>query len=262
MIFMMRCDLFLSEYGHAKSRSQARELIDGGYVKINGRLVQKASETVDETTDNFVEILFEQPFVSRGGLKLDHALKTFNIDVTGFSAFDIGASTGGFTDCLLKRGASRVVALDSGIAQLDRTLRQDGRVSCVEKYNARYIRAEDFEWLPDIVVMDVSFISQTLILPPLVQVMREGAILVSLIKPQFEVGRSAVGKNGVVKDRRDRRNAVTSVLTCAAGCDLGCFGLTRSPIAGGDGNIEFLAAFQKGAQTKIDSSVIKEVAEV
>ena len=258
----MRCDLYLSENGYAKSRSRARELIESGHVSINGKIVRKPSEAVDELAENRVEILCEMPFVSRGGLKLEHALDTFGLSVEGLCALDVGASTGGFTDCLLKRGATRVIAVDSGENQLDPTLRRDERVVCVEKYNARYMKSEDFDAVPDLAVMDVSFISQTLILPSLSTVMKDGAIVVSLIKPQFEVGRSAIGKKGIVKNGRDRWNAVRSVIACAAEHDLGCFALTRSPITGGDGNIEFLAAFRKGAPAILDSKTIKEIAEV
>ena len=258
----MRCDLFLAEKGYAKSRSKAKEMIENGSVLIDGRLVQKPSEDMDENKECQVEILHTCPFVGRGGLKLDYALTHFDISVTGLSALDVGASTGGFTDCLLKRGASRVIAVDSGENQLDSSLRKDPRVTCMEKYNARYMKAEDFFYLPDIVVMDVSFISQALILPSLSQVMRDGSLLVSLIKPQFEVGRSAVGKKGIVKDAKERQNAVRNVIACASANGLGCFALTRSPIQGGDGNIEFLAAFRKGETPEMNEQVIQRVAEV
>ena len=257
----MRCDLYLSEKGYAKSRSRARELIEEGKVSINGKVIQKPSESVDELVENVVIITNELAFVSRGGLKLEHALDCFGISVEGLKALDVGASTGGFTDCLLKRGAIHVIAVDSGENQLDPTLREDARVTCIEKYNARYMKVEDLSYSPDIVVIDVSFISQNLILPALSSVMRDGSLLISLIKPQFEVGRSAVGKKGIVKQGRDRRNAVISVITCAAENALGCIALTRSPITGGDGNIEFLAAFRKGAPTCVDNSHIKEIAE-
>ncbi len=258
----MRCDLFLAEKGYAKSRSKARELIEAGAVRINGKKIEKPSESVDEIVDNRVEILMESPFVGRGGLKLEHALDCFGISVEGLLALDVGASTGGFTDCLLKRGAANVIAVDSGEGQLDPSLCEDSRVINIEKYNARYIKAEDLSFLPDIAVMDVSFISQTLILPALSQIMKDGATLVSLIKPQFEVGRGAIGKKGIVKNAKDRRNAVTDVIACAASYGLGCVALTRSPIRGGDGNIEFLAAFRKGEPCLVDKSVIQRVAEV
>lgn len=250
----MRCDLFLSEKGYVKSRSKARELIDSRAVIINGTVVKKPSEPIEENADNTVEILNALPFVSRGGIKLEYALEQFGISVEGLSALDVGASTGGFTDCLLRRGAARVIAVDSGENQLDPSLKSDTRVTCVEKYNARYMKREDFSFCPNIAVMDVSFISQTLILPALSHVLDDGAVLVSLIKPQFEVGRSAVGKKGIVKNEKERQNAVRNVIACAQANNLGCFALTRSPIEGGDGNVEFLAAFRKGASCEVDSS--------
>lgn len=228
---------------------------------INGKAVTKPAEDVNESADNRVEILETLPFVSRGGSKLDFALETFGISVDGLSAIDVGASTGGFTDCLLKRGARRVVAVDSGENQMAGSLREDPRVTCIEKYNARYIKAEDLPFAPDIAVMDVSFISQTLILAPLSSVLADGAILVSLIKPQFEVGRSAVGKKGIVKKTADRAEAIRRVLSFGASCGLGCLALTRSPITGGDGNVEFLGAFQKGAASAITEKEIKKVTE-
>ncbi len=257
----MRCDVFLSENGYAKSRTQAREMIEAGHVKINGVHVKKPAESVDDSVDVMVEILQSQPFVGRGGIKLEHALNCFGISVAGLSAIDVGASTGGFTDCLLKRGASRVIAVDSGENQLDPTLRRDSRVICMEKYNARYIKPEDFLFIPDIAVMDVSFISQTLILPALANLLPQEAYVVSLIKPQFEVGRRGVGKKGIVKKVEERINAVRSVLLCGEESGLGCVALTVSPITGGDGNIEFLAAFRKGVHSSVGMPEIKMVAE-
>lgn len=256
----MRCDVYLAENGYAKSRSAAKEMIEAGHVTVNGVAVRKPSENVEEGA--MVEILYQMPFVSRGGLKLEHALSFFGINVEGANALDIGASTGGFTDCLLKRGAAAVIAVDSGENQMDPSLRGDARVTCIEKYNARYMRPEDLSFVPSIAVMDVSFISQTLIIPAVSSVLEDGGLFVSLIKPQFEVGRSAVGKKGIVKHGKDRLNAVRNVIACAAENGLGCFGLTLSPIEGGDGNIEFLAAFRKGEPISIDLEKIKSVAEV
>ena len=201
------------------------------------------------------------PFVSRGGLKLEFALERFAISAEGAKALDVGASTGGFTDCLLKRGADHVIAVDSGENQMASSLRADPRVTCVEKYNARYMKSADFSYEPNLVVMDVSFISQTLILGALSSVMTEDGVLVSLIKPQFEVGRSAVGKNGIVKKAEDRGRAIEHVLSVANSFGLGCFALTRSPITGGDGNIEFLAAFRKGEPRVINEKKIKDCME-
>ena len=257
----MRLDLYLFQNGIAESRSRAKALIEEGNVLVDGKPGRKPSETVDENGNPRIEIVAELPFVSRGGLKLEHALDTFGISVEGMNAIDVGASTGGFTDCLLQRGASRVIAVDSGENQMSARLREDPRVECIEKYNARYMEAEDFSFSPSLAVMDVSFISQTLILPALSNVLEDGGILVSLIKPQFEVGKKAVGKKGIVKRAEDRYFAVKQVLACAGVCGLGCFGLTRSPITGGDGNIEFLAAFRKGSAADIDEKTMKRIAE-
>lgn len=208
-----------------------------------------------------MEILASLPFVSRGGLKLAFALDSFHIKVEGRKALDIGASTGGFTDCLLQRGATRVIAVDSGENQMAKGLREDPRVICIEKYNARYMKTEDLAFSPEIVVMDVSFISQTLIFPSLSDVIADGVVLISLIKPQFEVGKSAIGKKGIVKNAKDRGSAIERVIACGSASGLGCFALTRSPITGGDGNIEFLAAFRKGGTNEITETQIRKIAE-
>ncbi len=246
----MRADLFLFEKGYAKSRSFAQTLIAEGGVRINGRLIQKPSEGVDEGIENEVEITVTQKFVGRGGYKLEYALDRFGVDVSEAIALDIGASTGGFTDCLLQRGAKKVFAVDSGEGQLDSSLADDPRVVNIEKYNARSLKKEDFADKIDVAVMDVSFISQTLIIPSLSELLDNGAIFVSLIKPQFEVGRSAVGKKGIVKSSKDRLNAVKSVISFADSFGLGCFGVAESAITGGDGNIEYVAAFKKGEKCK------------
>ena len=258
---IMRSDLYLFQNGYVQSRSKAKELIESQNVKINGLLVKKPSDDVDELADNKVEILATFSFVSRGGLKLEAALDRFDISVEGLKAIDVGASTGGFTDCLLKRGAESVIAVDSGENQLDASLLKDCRVICVEKYNARYMKAADFPHLPDLAVMDVSFISQTLIHPALSEVLKEGGLLISLIKPQFEAGPAAIGKKGIVKHKKDREAAIKRVLYSAESCGLGCFALMCSPITGGDGNIEFLAAFRKGEPMKISEQMLKNIAE-
>lgn len=247
----MRADMFLSSFGYAKSRSSAQSMISEGSVTINGKRIEKASENVDENAENSVEITAKQKFVGRGGYKLEYALEKFGIDVKGMTAIDVGASTGGFTDCLLQRGAGRVFAVDSGAGQLDASLVSDPRVVNIEKYNARNLKITDFDSKIDIAVMDVSFISQTLIIPSLSDLLTDGAWFVSLIKPQFEVGRSAVGKKGIVKSSKDRINAVKNVVSFAENFGLGCLGVSESVITGGDGNVEYVAAFQKGARTKI-----------
>ena len=247
----MRADVFLFSFGHAKSRSVAQSMISEGSVIINGKRIEKVSENIDENAENSVEITAEQKFVGRGGYKLEYALEKFGIAVNGMTAIDVGASTGGFTDCLLQRGAVKVFAVDSGADQLDATLVSDPRVVNIEKYNARNLKCNDFDEKIDIAVMDVSFISQTLIIPSLSELLSDGAWFVSLIKPQFEVGRSAIGKKGIVKSSKDRINAVKSVVSFAEGFGLGCLGVAESVITGGDGNVEYVAAFRKGIQSKI-----------
>ena len=258
---MMRLDVYLAANGYADSRTQARKLIEEGAVSLDGRLADKASFAVDEGQKIDIKIINRQKYVSRGGLKLEKALEVFSVDVSGHCALDVGASTGGFTDCLLQNGAVKVYAVDSGEGQLVERLRLDKRVVCMEKYNARNLSPKDFPLVPTLAVMDVSFISQTLILPALSGVLEDGGVLISLIKPQFEAGRQAVGKNGIVKHASDRRHAMERVLDTAAACGLSCFGIDVSPILGGDGNIEYIAAFRKGGKEEIDRAVIKKLAE-
>ena len=257
----MRLDVFLASLGLAESRTQARRLIEDGAVLLDGKVVDKASFAVSEQTPPSVEILKKQKYVGRGGLKLEKALAIFSVNVEGLCALDVGASTGGFTDCLLQNGAAMVYAVDAGEGQLASKLVADARVINMEKYNARNLAPSDFPKTPDVAVMDVSFISQTLILPALASVLREGGVLVSLIKPQFEAGRAAIGKNGIVKGAADRRHAMERVLDAAAENGLACFGLDVSPILGGDGNIEYIAAFRKGGVAVIDRQTCKEIAE-
>lgn len=258
---MMRLDVYLTVFGHAESRTQARKLIEEGAVFLGGKLVDKVSLLVDENAGLSVEIVRQQKYVGRGGLKLERALEAFSVDVSGLCALDVGASTGGFTDCLLQHGAALVYAVDAGEGQLSGKLLADARVISMEKYNARNLSREDFPRTPDMVVMDVSFISQTLILPALSKLLRDGGILISLIKPQFEAGRAAVGKNGIVKNGADRRYAIERVLNSAAENGLACFGLDVSPILGGDGNVEYIAAFRKGGETVLDHARCIALAE-
>lgn len=241
----MRADLYLFTAGKAKSREAAKKLILAGGVSLDGKTVSKPSEEIDENLPHKVILTAEERFVSRGGLKLEAALNSFGIDVAGFSALDIGASTGGFTDCLLKRGAAFVTAVDSGQGQLDPTLLSDARVRSIEKYNARELSPDIMPGGADIVVMDVSFISQTLIIPAVASVMKPDGYFVSLIKPQFEAGRAAVGKGGIVRSAEARLSAVRRVVDSASGAGLLCVGLIVSPITGGDGNTEYLALFRR-----------------
>ncbi|MCQ2427367.1 MAG: TlyA family RNA methyltransferase [Clostridia bacterium] len=239
----MRADLFLFKNGYAPSRESARKSIEASLVTVDGKNVTKPSENIDETASHTVECASECPFVSRGGLKLDHALTVFGIDPEGRKCADIGASSGGFTDCLLSHGASKVYAIDSGHGQLASKLLNDPRVVSVEGYNARFLDGKITDGRCGLAVMDVSFISQTLILPRIPLILEEGASAVTLVKPQFEAGRSAVGKGGIVKKSADRKNAALRVAASAASAGLALYGIVRSPIQGGDGNIEYLARF-------------------
>lgn len=254
----MRLDAYLASENLAKSRSFAKTLIDDGFVEVNGKVIKKPSFEVGE--NDKVEVTGEPyVFVSRGGVKLEGALSSFGIDVSGMCAVDIGASSGGFTDCLLKRGATKVFAVDSGYGQLDPTLVGDTRVVNIENYNARNLNVCDLGVLCDIAVTDVSFISQTLIIPAAVGVLRDGGLYVSLIKPQFECGKSGLGKGGIVKSKKVMADAVKRVIDCAAENGLGCKGLIASPIFGGDGNTEFLMYCVKGEDSVITEKIIKEV---
>ena len=253
----MRLDVYLVENGLAKSRSYATALIKGSRVTVDGKVVLKPSF---EVYNNDVEVIGElYPFVGRGGVKLDHAIDVFKIDVSGMTALDVGASTGGFTDCLLRRGARSVVALDSGHGQLDPKLAHDSRVVNIEGFNAKELSADSFGYQFDIVVCDVSFISQTLIVKGISELIRPGGIYISLIKPQFECGRDAVGKGGVVKDSRSHYEAVVKVIAACKEYGLACEALTASPVKGGDGNIEFLALFRNGPYDAVSDDIVKEV---
>lgn len=237
----MRLDSYLVKYSFAESRTRAARLIDEGFVMLDGKTARKASLEIDENDPPTVTVSLEERYVGRGGLKLETALDSFEIDVTKKSMLDVGASTGGFTDCLLQRGAAHVTAVDSGRGQLHQKLREDVRVTSIEGFNAREI--DKMGSCFDGAVIDVSFISQTLILPALSAVIADEGFLVSLIKPQFEAGRQAIGKKGIVKSEKDRELSVLRVLDCARLHGLSARGVIRSPILGGDGNREFLAYF-------------------
>lgn len=236
----MRADHYLYSNSYSESRQKAQTLIKSGAVIIDGVLISKASAEIDESALHDVVITNVEKYVGRGGLKLEGALKEFNVDVAGLVCADIGASTGGFTDCLLQNGAKRVYAFDSGKDQLHSKLKKDPRVISKEGFNARYISPDDIGEAVDLAVMDVSFISQTMIIPSLVSIIKEGGALVSLVKPQFEAGRGALGKNGIVKNSKDRYAAAIRVLESAELAGLSCRGFVRSSIKGGDGNEEYL----------------------
>ena len=257
----MRIDVYLAAAGYTSSRKKAQDLIDAGVVKIDGVVVKKPSFIINEAVEH--EVIIEQPFlyVSRGGVKLEAALNAFSVNVNHKKALDVGASTGGFTDCLLKRGAKEVYAIDAGIGQLHESLRADSRVHSIEHFNARDLTPDIIDGECDIAVADVSFISQTYIIPQISSCLRDGASFVSLIKPQFEAGRAALGKNGVVTNSAYRFLAAKRVISCAVEHGFDCVGFMRSPIEGGDGNVEYLAHFVKKSCLKpqIDDKFIKRV---
>jgi 23S rRNA (cytidine1920-2'-O)/16S rRNA (cytidine1409-2'-O)-methyltransferase len=237
LVSKKRLDLVLVERGLVDSRQQAQRLIMAGQVMVDGRVVDKPGTPVSGEAD--ITLKATLPYVSRGGLKLEAALDRFAIEVTGVIAADVGASTGGFTDCLLQRGASKVYAIDVGYGQLAWRLRQDPRVVVMERVNVRYL-----EGLPepvDLATVDVSFISLELVLPAVIGFLRPHGDIVALIKPQFEAGRKQVGKGGVVKDPAVHRAVLRKVLLWADGHGLAARGLMASPLKGPAGNVEFLA---------------------
>ena len=241
----MRLDVYLFERGMVSSRTEAKGFITDSAVKVNGKVITKPS--FDVTEDAAVEVdKSSKKYVGRGGMKLEAAIAAFGISVEGKKAIDIGASSGGFTDCLLQNGASSVIAVDSGTAQLVEKLRKDERVVSIENYNARYMVAEDLPYVPNLCVMDVSFISATYIIPAIKRILAPGSDFICLVKPQFEVGKSGLGKGGIVKSAKFRREAVDKVVKFAEENGFKCHSVIESPIIGGDGNIEFLAYFQNG----------------
>ena len=240
----MRLDVYLTESGLTKSRSQAAECIKAGLVSVNGQTKVKSSLMVNDT--DTVELLGKpHGYVGRGGLKLEGALDAFKISVTGMRAIDIGASTGGFTDCLLKKGVLSVIALDSGHGQLDESLANNPAVHNLEGFNARDLTLETVGDPLDIAVSDVSFISQTLIIPPAYSVLRDDGVYIGLVKPQFECGVSAINKNGIVKDKKQHKLAIKKVADAGVSAGFSVTGIAPSPITGGDGNREFLICMIK-----------------
>jgi 23S rRNA (cytidine1920-2'-O)/16S rRNA (cytidine1409-2'-O)-methyltransferase len=243
-----RLDLLLVERGLAESRTQAQRLILAGQVSVGDRLVDKPGTQVSVAGP--VQVAEGLPYASRGGFKLAAALDAFELDVSGWVAADVGASTGGFTDCLLQRGAAKVYTIDVGYGQLAWQLRQDPRVVVMDRTNARYLAS-----LPeavDLATVDVSFISLRLILPPVLGWLRPGGQIVTLVKPQFEAGREQVGKGGVVRDAAIHRAVLTELVAWAEGQGLGLRGLIRSPITGPAGNVEFLAHWAPGCPSVAD----------
>ncbi|WP_127586012.1 TlyA family RNA methyltransferase [Paenibacillus koleovorans] len=238
-----RLDVLLVEQGYYDSREKAKSAIMAGLVFVQEERVDKAGTKVDRASKITVKGALH-PYVSRGGLKLEKALKAFGISLEGAVMLDIGASTGGFTDCALQHGASYVYALDVGYNQLDWKLRSDPRVQVMERTNFRFVQPADLAGpQPTFASIDVSFISLGIILPPLHAILPPHGETVALIKPQFEAGREKVGKSGVVREPETHREVLQTVLGFAREIGFGIRGLTFSPITGGEGNIEFLAHF-------------------
>lgn len=242
-----RLDVLLTERGLLDSRQKAQATIMSGIVFVNGQRVDKVGTAV--ANDALIEIRGTTlPYVSRGGLKLEKAMQTFPLTLTGKVCADIGASTGGFTDCMLQNGAKKVYAVDVGYGQLDWKLRNDARVVCMERTNARYLTHEEIPEDLDFASVDVSFISLKLIFPALYGLLREGGEIACLIKPQFEAGREKVGKKGVVRDPAVHLEVLEHFLIHAKENHFTVLGITYSPIRGPEGNIEYLGFLRKSEE--------------
>lgn len=258
----MRADVFLTVHGFAESRSRAKQLIGDGCVFRKGKAISKPSEELQEDAVGEITVSEQCPYVGRGGRKLEAALEAFGIDVSGRFALDVGASTGGFTDCLLQRGAEHVCAVDAGEGQLAAKLRNDSRVCSLEHRNARDLTPEMIGGRVSLIVMDVSFISATYIIPRFPELLTANGDAVCLVKPQFEVGRERIGKGGIVKDPRLHRFAVDRVLSSGREAGLHPVGLIPSPIEGGDGNREFLVRFRlSDDMPEVGSELVTKVTE-
>lgn len=240
----VRLDRLLVEKGMVQSREKAHALILLGSVIVDGRPVDKVGAKVP--CDAEIEVRWEGiPYVSRGGLKLDAALKAFNIDVKDKTALDVGASTGGFTDCMLKSGAHKVYAIDVGYGQLAWSLRKDPRVVVIERTNIRYIEEGLIKDRIDLATIDVSFISLTKVIPKIMGFLKEGGEILALVKPQFEVGKGEVGKGGIVRDRIKHRKVIDSVGSFSTALGLEILGVFESPLPGQKGNIEYFMYLKK-----------------
>ena len=235
-----RLDVLLTERLYAETRTKAQAIIMSGNVYVNGQKADKPGMSFEETVD--IEVRGATcPYVSRGGLKLEKALRDFGVDVTGFVCSDSGASTGGFTDCLLQQGARKVFAIDVGYGQLDWKIRSDPRVVVMERTNVRYVTPEQLGEPLDLSVIDVSFISLSIVLPVIKTFLKEGSSQVlCLIKPQFEAGKEKVGKKGVVREPATHKEVLDNFVALADSLEFKILGLTFSPVKGPEGNIEFL----------------------
>ncbi|MBO5095116.1 MAG: TlyA family RNA methyltransferase [Lachnospiraceae bacterium] len=261
-----RLDVLLVRQGLAQSREKAKAVIMAGDVFVNGQREDKAGAMFAEEKAK-IEVRGEKlKYVSRGGLKLEKAMQKFHLDLTNKICMDIGASTGGFTDCMLQNGASKVYAVDVGHGQLAWKLRNDERVVCMEKTNFRYVVREDIADDLDFASVDVSFISLSKILPPARALLKSGGEMVCLIKPQFEAGREKVGKKGVVRDAAVHMEVIEAVLHFAAQAGFSILDLTYSPVKGPEGNIEYLVHLRKtdeeGGNLQIQGDLETEIARI
>ncbi|MDO5444504.1 MAG: TlyA family RNA methyltransferase [Eubacteriales bacterium] len=257
----IRLDQLIFDKGYAESREKAKAIIMSGNVYISGQKADKPGMQVSPDIDPEVRIK-ELPFVSRGGYKLDKALKVFGVDPTGRKCIDCGASTGGFTDVLLQNGAQKVFSVDVGYGQLAWKLRNDERVVNLERTNLRYVTEDQIPEKLSLAVCDVSFISIKLIIPAVVPLLEEDAEFICLIKPQFEAGRELVGKKGVVRDPAVHKQVIDDILSFVPSTGLSVMGLDYSPITGPEGNIEFLLYMKKhvGEGADVDSSAVVSAA--
>ncbi len=247
-----RLDLLLVERGLVESREQARRLIMAGEVLVNEIVRDKAGQTFP--VNAVLRVRNALPYVSRGGLKIAAALDEFKIDVQGKIVMDVGASTGGFTDCLLQRGAAQIYAIDVGYGQLAWKLRNDPRVTVMERTNIRHLTALPNDVQPNLAVIDASFISLTLVLPPTLALLQPGADIIALIKPQFEAGKEQVGKGGVVRDPTVHRHVIETIFHFVQTVGLTVYGLHPSPLLGPAGNVEFLIWCRQGTTPAIDAA--------
>ncbi|PKM78623.1 MAG: TlyA family rRNA (cytidine-2'-O)-methyltransferase [Firmicutes bacterium HGW-Firmicutes-15] len=255
----VRLDTLIHSQGLVSSREKAQAMIIAGEVWVNGNRIDKPGTKVDEKIEIHIQSRRIQ-YVSRGGFKLEGAIQDFNIDFQAKVVLDVGASTGGYTDCALQNGAAKIFAVDVGYGQLDWSLRNDPRVVVFERTNIRYFTPENLGELVDIITMDVSFISTTIIFPVLTHLLKEDGKVISLIKPQFEAGREKVGKKGVVKDPAVHREVLLRCIAAAGQSGLNCVGISYSPIKGPEGNIEYFIYLVKKPEPL--EQISEKVAEV
>ena len=255
-----RLDVLLVKQNLAESREKAKALIMSGIVYVNGQKEDKAGSTFEEETSTLEVRGSTLKYVSRGGLKLEKAMAEFPVELTDRVCMDIGASTGGFTDCMLQNGARKVFAIDVGHGQLAWKLRNDERVICMEKCNFRYVEPKDIGEEVDFASVDVSFISLSKILPAAYPILKEGGQMVCLIKPQFEAGRDKVGKKGVVREPSIHEEVIHAAFSYARENGFRLLGLTFSPVRGPEGNIEYLMHIEKsGAEDMVQEDVVSQI---